>query len=112
MSRKQAGARKDFRDAGSSEQADRSVDGRRTVFNWHLRYGPWTVPLEAASDVDDLRIRHDDLDQLEEAQLEAELLAATYVLGARPAHRNIVARDWLLERRGRLRTALRARSGA
>lgn len=103
-----AGVRADTRDAGDHHHDDRSLDRRRRGFN-RMPYGAWTVPAEAASDVDDLRLHHADLEALDEVEVHAELLAATWALGTRRARGYVVDREWLAERRRRLGAALRER---
>jgi hypothetical protein len=110
MTRATAGASGATPGAGIHDHDTRRLDRRRAGFN-RMRYGAWTVPVEAASDVDDLRLHHDDLEELDEVQVHAEFLAAGYVLGSRPARRDIVARGWLVERRGRLRARLAMLAG-
>jgi len=69
------------------------------------RYGAYRVPQPAACDLEDARYRHDDVAQLEEVQLEAELAALVALLASLPAAARPLDRAWLLERRRRLRAA-------
>jgi hypothetical protein len=68
------------------------------------------VPWPAACDLEDARLHHDDLATLDEITLTAELLAITGALARLRPGRHVLAREWLRERHGRLRTALRPQS--
>jgi hypothetical protein len=76
--------------------------------SWALRYGSYHVPQVACSDVEDARYHHDDLaaSALDEVELTAELLAATWGLARGARHRHVIDREWLMERRARLQAAL------
>jgi len=92
--------------AGNDHHDESRLTRRRTGFNRGLTYGGWNVPVEASSDVEDQRLWHEDLADLDEVQLHAEFLAASYALGSRRADRRVVDRGWLLKRRARLQAAL------
>lgn len=75
-----------------------------------LRYGGYRVPRESACDVEHRRYHGDDLDELDEIAVEAELVAIVCRLAFLPLGAHPIARDWLLRRRARLLEAQRARA--
>lgn len=70
-------------------------------------YGAYRVPWPAACDVEDARLHHDDLATLDEIVLTAELITLTETLARLRPGRHVLAREWMRERHGRVRTALR-----
>jgi hypothetical protein len=75
-------------------------------------YGAYRVPWPAACDVEDSRLHHDDLATADEITLTAELIALTETLAQLRPGRHVLASEWLRERHGRVRTALRPQSAA
>jgi hypothetical protein len=73
-------------------------------------YGPYRVPWPARCDVEDARLHHDDIRTADEMALTAELIALTGTLARLRPGRHVLAREWLRERHGRVRTALRNQS--
>jgi hypothetical protein len=72
-----------------------------------LTYGTHRVPTPSRCDVEHARYYGDDLGELDEIELTAELIAATGGLARIPVGRHVVAREWLVQRHSRLHRALR-----
>jgi len=75
-----------------------------------LRYGGYRVPSESGCDVEFERYHLDDLDELDEIAVEAELAAIVRRLAFLPRGAHPIARDWLLRRRAALLEAQQARA--
>jgi hypothetical protein len=65
-------------------------------------YGPYRVPWQAASDLEDRRLVHDDLPELSTLDLRGEAWRVVGALAAR-RHLRLDERDWRIEQLGRVR---------
>jgi hypothetical protein len=65
------------------------------------------MPWPAACDVEDARFHHDDIATADEITLTAELIALTQALARLRPGRHVLAHEWLRDRHGRVRIALR-----